>query len=1054
MRYRRGMRTKVWLILAGAILALAAGVTTSCDGDGAVIAKKIDARADLIGGPGALGEVGDYLLANEKIRVIVQDEDYSRGFGIYGGSLIDADLVRPRGFGDSSGGLGRDNFSELFPGLFLIAMKPDEDGIRVARHEDGSASIEVRGRPADFVFLASQINDLLVDADNLRFRNVYLLRPGERYVEITTTVTNFGSSTIEFPSAGAGSLLGDAELVFPVGDVILFGAGNEVFAEGAGFEVRFTLEELYRTPVELPQLPGLVTPFLATRGSGVSYGFMSGIEDSEASFVGRTGYENAAASDLVVPFLASAFTGAYYGAAPPALEWGESFSFKKYFIVGRGDVASVRDVVHRIRGIETGRVTGIVKERLTQAPEPEADVILLDEAGRPLNQIGPDAGGRFAATMPPGTYQYVVLADGRFVTEPVSFAVRPGDPTFLEIELDSPGQVSVRIQSGDDGRLMPGKCSFVGTYPTAAPGQPGRTFLYDLRLGERWRPLDLVPDSDDPDTRRFVEEVVVAAEGRRLQRIRPGNYRVVCSRGPEYDLFERDVAVRAGSTTQVTATLSRVVDTAGWASADFHLHSVNSVDSSMSLRARVAAVAAEGVDVASSSDHNFVTDYRSAISDQNLQTWMQGMVGLEMSPLEIGHFNAFPLRYQPGPVTHGSFEWSGRPPQALFDDLRALGRYGPNQTIVQVNHPRDTILGYFNDYNFNPDTGEVEADDSVLLAPDGPEFGPENFSFDFDAIEVFNGKRYELLFHYRVPETLPPPPLPDNVPPAGTVLRDDNGRVAFPGGMEDWYALLKTGRIYTATGNSDTHGPLDEPGFPRTFLPVGEDRPGAIAELDLVDALQHGRAVPSMGPLLIPQATGNGGCRDRREGRRLEKVACGMGEVVVARDGRVRVEVETRSAPWIRVDRIQIRLDGTLVETFEGDNQTLSRITADLELAADGFVIVEALGDTSMFPVVVPNEVPAIQVSDALASITAAFGVDLQPFGNLSPRQETIVFPYAFTNPIFVDVDGNERFDAPGVRRQALEAGGAPRVKARRFNSRTLPPITKILGGFGHAHPH
>ena len=29
----------------------------------------------------------------------------------------------------------------------------------------------------------------------------------------------------------------------------------------------------------------------------------------------------------------------------------------------------------------------------------------------------------------------------------------------------------------------------------------------------------------------------------------------------------------------------------------------------------------------------------------------------------------------------------------------------------------------------------------------------------FDVIEVFNGKRYDMLETYRVPETLPPPPL-------------------------------------------------------------------------------------------------------------------------------------------------------------------------------------------------------------------------------------------------------------------------------------------------------
>src|SRR6185436_1543554 len=66
-----------------------------------VAARQIASRADLIGGPGALGDVGDYLLANEQIRVVIQGPGYSRGFGLYGGSLIDADLQRPRSAGSA-----------------------------------------------------------------------------------------------------------------------------------------------------------------------------------------------------------------------------------------------------------------------------------------------------------------------------------------------------------------------------------------------------------------------------------------------------------------------------------------------------------------------------------------------------------------------------------------------------------------------------------------------------------------------------------------------------------------------------------------------------------------------------------------------------------------------------------------------------------------------------------------------------------------------------------------------------------------------------------------
>jgi hypothetical protein len=86
----------------------------------------VAAREELIGGPGALGEVGDYLLENDQVRIIIQNKGFSRGFGVYGGSLIDADLVRPTAEGGSNGGLGQDRFGELFPIFFLEALVPEE----------------------------------------------------------------------------------------------------------------------------------------------------------------------------------------------------------------------------------------------------------------------------------------------------------------------------------------------------------------------------------------------------------------------------------------------------------------------------------------------------------------------------------------------------------------------------------------------------------------------------------------------------------------------------------------------------------------------------------------------------------------------------------------------------------------------------------------------------------------------------------------------------------------------------------------------------------------
>ncbi|MCB9648390.1 MAG: hypothetical protein H6730_17585 [Deltaproteobacteria bacterium] len=77
-------------------------------------------------------------------------------------------------------------------------MKPAANGIETVANEDGSASVKVRGSAADFVFLAQRINDVLLDSSRLIFQNEYRLYPGKRYVEITTTITNGGTSIVQF----------------------------------------------------------------------------------------------------------------------------------------------------------------------------------------------------------------------------------------------------------------------------------------------------------------------------------------------------------------------------------------------------------------------------------------------------------------------------------------------------------------------------------------------------------------------------------------------------------------------------------------------------------------------------------------------------------------------------------------------------------------------------------------------------------------------------------------------------------------------------------------
>ena len=52
---------------------------------------------------------------------------------------------------------------------------------------------------------------------------------------------------------------------------------------------------------------------------------------------------------MLVPFLASAFTGLFYAQTPNEFQAGEHIEFTTYFVVGDGDAASVLDVATRCR---------------------------------------------------------------------------------------------------------------------------------------------------------------------------------------------------------------------------------------------------------------------------------------------------------------------------------------------------------------------------------------------------------------------------------------------------------------------------------------------------------------------------------------------------------------------------------------------------------------------------------------------------------------------------------------------------------------------------------
>ncbi len=636
----------------------------------------------------------------------------------------------------------------------------------------------------------------------------------------------------------------------------------------------------------------------------------------------------------------------------------------------------------------------------------------------------------------------------------VAFTVS-AEGSYVVLSAPTPGRISVHIRD-EIGQRLPAKVTVVGTITPENADRPTKEYLFDLAAGQHWRKDDMVPDDpEDPSTRRYIEVVDYTHDGQAVLTVPPGDWLVYTSRGSEYTINVAEVSVGAGRTADVVASLRRAVDTTGYLSADFHLHAAPSLDSDLDLHDRVRSVVGEGVELLVSTDHNFITDYAPYLADLGLETWANTMVGVELTTLESGHFNGFPVKRDVSKITRGAFEWSLMTPDEVFDAIRALGSLGPENTIVQINHPRDTILGYFYQYDLDPLMAVVpDPPDCTLPAAldnladcaipnNGPAFrdadGFSTFSFDFDAIEVLNGSVIGQLHHARMPADVAglelTPEIREQLPEPGAILCED-GTVAFPGTIDDWFNLLNMGHRYVGLAGSDAHGLSRHTGYPRAYLYLGHDNPRAIEDRAVVDAIRSHRVLMTNGPFM--EVTVNGQP---------------VGTTVTAAGGNVKVEIDLQSPPWIVPDTGVLWVNGHARERFPITmTEGRSAYSFDLTLEADSWLVVEVTGAQSLFPIVEPENLPPMLLGEAFDAIAGPIGLSESALGPLAPPLAGVFSPVALTNPIWINVDG-DTWEAPGASDRECDGLGVIDHKSARLRGDEIrpvsAPINPIKSSFG-----
>ena len=202
--------------------------------DGEVRAKPVVCAEELLGGPNAIGAVGDFLLENSRVRFIVRSGAAHVFVGMDGGNVVDADRVR------ATGEPGQDRLQEILPlfsfnSLSVEAIEITNPGMQ------GEAVVAVRGKPVPMPYLASVLS--LLPTLEATVTHEYVLKADASYLILRTRV--------EVEEGGADVSVMPIDGFFASGELLGFEPGPGLSGDA---------------DLEIPVLIG--------QGSGVSYGFL------------------------------------------------------------------------------------------------------------------------------------------------------------------------------------------------------------------------------------------------------------------------------------------------------------------------------------------------------------------------------------------------------------------------------------------------------------------------------------------------------------------------------------------------------------------------------------------------------------------------------------------------------------------------------------------------------------------------------------------------------------------------------------------------------------
>jgi hypothetical protein len=474
----------------------------------------------------------------------------------------------------------------------------------------------------------------------------------------------------------------------------------------------------------------------------------------------------------------------------------------------------------------------------------------------------------------------------------------------------------------------------------------------------------------DPQERDDEISTFLVPGGNTTMWLDEGEYELIATRGP-LDRIDRQT-VHVEGDTEVEFVVDAAFALHSTSTGDFHVHTGESSDSFLPQQVRVESLMASGLDLVAITDHERIDDLEEEIATVvGPAAPLLSMSAIEISmefkptdpkkekpPTEVveppetsqGHMNAFPL--DPTAEFPAQIDNLAR----FLEKLRGeqVDKNTVGKGILELNHPRgmqleptraaETSADLFNELGFDPDVPfGVGVNAWMNVQAAGGTRG-----IDFDAMEIINRGAW----------------------PAYTQVR------------RDWFTLLGWGIRLTGVGNSDSHAMTTEwAGFPRNVAPCVREGASPKAKDAFVscwvDAIEAGHVRVTTGPLVdleLHDGASTGAIGD-----------------LYHPSASVTATLRVRAADWVPVPEVRLVVDGELTETWvltDADREKDG--TLDLELSfpvtttgGDQFVLAEAGW-------------PLDQGYPDDATVLGAYALIVPEY-----------LPLGFTNPVFVDGDGD-----------------------------------------------